>query len=410
MTPGLYLLSAKLDTERRLMISLGDDRRSRTCILLDPRLSRYAVRIKREISEVNLSWCDGDGPPVRFRRLLSPEVAAIRLLYNRQINGLKFRIGPYAYAAPLKDNQNGSIEREIAYQSEQSILRSFDLADESNYLLDFPAIDQGWQAPKGAYRPSKKERVGRIGVVVHLHYTDLWPEIDACLRRIGYPFDLHVTLTQRDELAMDRIKSAHPRSTFHVMENRGRDVAPFIELLNAGAFDAYGYVLKIHGKMSRKNGEETLLGKRWRRAIFQQLLPDPVGPLLDRFDTHPQLGIIGPHSFRIPSPHFPEALDGRRNDEQVKALANRMGIEGFELDFFAGTMFWFRPQALGPLRQLGLKLADFPDEEGQMDGTLQHALERLFVPTVKLAGYEVGVSEEGANLTVNGPLAHAAGF
>ena len=55
-----------------------------------------------------------------------------------------------------------------------------------------------------------------------------------------------------------------------------------------------------------------------------------------------------------------------------------MGIapKDFRLDFFAGTMFWIRQEALAPLRTLDLSLADFPDENGAVDGEFQHALER----------------------------------
>ena len=41
-------------------------------------------------------------------------------------------------------------------------------------------------------------------------------------------------------------------------------------------------------------------------------------------------------------------------------------------------MFWIRQQALTLLRELNLTLADFPDENGAIDGQLEHALERVF--------------------------------
>jgi lipopolysaccharide biosynthesis protein len=98
--------------------------------------------------------------------------------------------------------------------------------------------------------------------------------------------------------------------------------------------------------------------------------------------------------FRLPKANYPEDLSWSANRRMTLNIAERMGVpaEKFRLDFFGGSMFWVRPEALRPLRDLDLA-ADMPAERGLVDGDLPHALERVLPTSVLVAGYKLADSD-----------------
>lgn len=72
------------------------------------------------------------------------------------------------------------------------------------------------------------------------------------------------------------------------------------------------------------------------------------------------------------------------------------------IDFPAGSMFWAKVDALRPLYALDLELKDFPEEHGQIDGTLHHAVERIFVAVVRHQQYRIGILPQDGTLALSG--------
>jgi hypothetical protein len=279
------------------------------------------------------------------------------------------------------------------YGKQVRYVRRFQVPPDGQFIREHSELITGWPAEETEQSALGVAPNARIAVALHLHYVDLWPEIEMLLKRWNVPFTLLVTLTRENAELADRVQSAFPGSAIHVVDNRGRDVRPFLLLLEKGAFDSFELVCKVHGKRSLGNRRIPIFGDIVRRAMFLDLIANgsQVRNVVRLFDDDPTLGVVGSSRFRVASNgEIPQVVLGQ-NRQTVEAIAARMGspIREEAFDFFEGTMFWARPQALAPLRRLRLT-EDFmtPDAE-RVDGALEHAIERLFNHAVRAAGFRV---------------------
>jgi FMN phosphatase YigB (HAD superfamily) len=120
---------------------------------------------------------------------------------------------------------------------------------------------------------------------------------------------------------------------------------------------------------------------------------------LGLFAEHPDLGILYP----VPPEPFPYwMLTNQSNLGGMRDLHGQIGVPFDEsrvyVDFPVGTMFWARGKALEPL--LRQPLQGFPDESGQVDGTLAHAVERSLCLIAGSLGYNPAQVDLGQG-TVN---------
>ena len=267
------------------------------------------------------------------------------------------------------------------------------LVADSDLAAKHPELIYGWPeelspAPQSPDRPASIP----VAVVAHIYYEDTWPDIAGALRGLTVPFDLIVTTVAGRERLIETIRRSYPRAEIEIVENRGRDIGPFMVLLERGRLDGYRYICKIHGKKSIDGGRKTYMGEMWRRRLLFDLLgaPGAGNAAIDMFERDPSIGMIGPRVFRLPRDGYSEDLSWSANRPMTLKIAERMGVpaDKFQLDFFGGTMFWVRPEALKPLRDLRLA-ADMPSESGLIDGDLPHALERLLPTSVLAAGYKL---------------------
>jgi len=229
--------------------------------------------------------------------------------------------------------------------------------------------------------------ISRLAVLLHLYHNDMLPLFQAYLSNIRFPFTLFIsTDTEKKKQQIERDLVAWQggrgwqggRVEVRVMKNRGRDIAPKI-IGFRDVYDEYPYVLHLHTKRSSRS---------WLSFNLDSLLGshEAIVRVFQAFHLHPDLGIVAPRLF----PRIKRFMGWGSNFELCQSLARRLEIaitSQSPLDFPAGSMFWARSAALGPILDLGLTFEDFPEEAGQTDGTLAHAIERLYFYACELAGF-----------------------
>ena len=231
-------------------------------------------------------------------------------------------------------------------------------------------------------KTQKIKKESDIAVILHLYYTDLWDEIYEQLLNLGdTDFDLYISINpQYDDRDITQILTRFPRAHIFSFENRGRDILPFLRLFNLIYPLEYKAVCKIHSKKSlhRKDGD------LWRDQLIKGLLGSPrlIRENLKRLEEDSKTGIV------VPRGNIFDYKDWiGSNNKMVVDFIKQNNIRSREnFTFPSGAMFWFKPAVFQQLYQT-IDSGRFKVEQGELDGTMAHTIERLFGLLCQHNGY-----------------------
>jgi hypothetical protein len=240
---------------------------------------------------------------------------------------------------------------------------------------------------------SRFSRTSEAAVIFHCFYEDL---IDPILERYlkgARGMDLFVTVrSDVSRSAIERMRKAFPNIFFLRQENRGRDMRPFLFALRHVQSLGYRFACKIHTKKTPHGGAE--MGNVWRQKMLDQLLGagDSTEKVLKKFQANPRLGLLIPKASVENLAEIRHHIDNTFWLDRLLPRLNRPDLIGnYAFSFPAGSMYWFRIDALDGLDSLMPAEDSFEIELGQRDGTLAHALERLVILYAQERGYSTDV-------------------
>ncbi|MDR6720358.1 rhamnan synthesis F family protein [Paenibacillus sp. 2003] len=235
----------------------------------------------------------------------------------------------------------------------------------------------------------------KIALVMHVYYEDLIEKCFEYAKSMPPEADVYITTSSEKtkELIEHKFAELKVRKVKAILiENRGRDVSSLL----VGAKDIifnYDYVCFAHDKKT-KQFEPYTIGESFSYKCFENILgsSDYVYNILQQFRENPRLGLLTPPPPNHAAFYGVLGTEWGANFENTKELAERLKIN-VNIDNHKepisplGTMFWFRPDALKTLLSIDWNYEDFPEEPNDNDGTILHAIERLYGFVAQHEGY-----------------------
>ncbi len=237
----------------------------------------------------------------------------------------------------------------------------------------------------------------KIALIMHMYFPDL---IDECLhyaKSMPDYADIYIT-TNSEEKKCKIVKafSVLPNKVdVRVTPNRGRDVGPFLVESKEYIYD-YDYICHTHDKKVGQLKPLTI-GQAFSYRCFENVLATPefVENIIDLFENNPRMGIIMPPPPNHSEYFFTLGLEWGSNYEVTCELAKKLNVNAPMSDTKEpisplGSVFWARTDALHKVFDYPWTYEELPEEPIDDDGTVLHAVERMYSFSAQDMGYYAG--------------------
>ncbi len=172
-----------------------------------------------------------------------------------------------------------------------------------------------------ALRAARKTIDTNVAIVVHAFYLDVFAEILSAVGNLPRRHKLFVTTVAEHEDTVRRMLDDSGRQySLLAVENRGRDVRPFLTIMPSVRAEHFDIVLKVHTKKSVHRVD----GPIWRNEMISNLLdPGLLARALETFAADPTLGMVGPDGHYLPMSTYFGLIDAEMSSDCALDLASR---------------------------------------------------------------------------------------
>ena len=238
----------------------------------------------------------------------------------------------------------------------------------------------------------------KIAVVVHLYYLEKFDYYWNYLKNVCDEIDIYLISSNLELLKKaEEQKKLLNRSNIYFIkkENRGRDISALLVSFGKKIYE-YEYMCFIHDK-KEKSEELKQDVQFWNENLWGNMIgyEEHIKNILFLFENNLNIGLLvppKPSGKIIPSDFQCTWFSNYNNTVQ---LAERLGLNcriDSEISPVAlGSVFWCRTKALYKLFEKEWTYDDFVQEPLPDDGTISHAIERIFPFVAQDAGFDTGI-------------------
>ena len=239
--------------------------------------------------------------------------------------------------------------------------------------------------------PKGQTKGPRSALHIHAYYVNALEDILSRIEQnVNLP-DLFISTCRGSQILVEQIVSNYAGNVVSIREvpNIGRDIAPLITEFGRELLD-YDVIGHVHTKQSLHVAERSIIGT-WSNFILGNLLGSVGGSsmfdrILRAFSENEELRMVFPEDPHIMGWTENKAVSG----PIAKSLGLRRMPENFS--FPIGSMFWMKSDLFSKFVGLDLKWEDYPPEPLPIDGSILHALERLFGALPQAEGMKIAVT------------------
>ncbi|MGN0432260.1 MAG: rhamnan synthesis F family protein [Lachnospiraceae bacterium] len=292
------------------------------------------------------------------------------------------------------------IERVLMYIKEYT---KYDLNLVYDYLLSKLNVYDIWEKLNSTYIlplgiDSHREISQKVVVVAHLYYEDLFHKSIRYLMNIPVYIDIIITTDSDKKMEILKHECEDTLKNHWIVlkvSSRGREWSSLLIEISE-KLERYDIFCFIHDKKSSQMYYSSV-GENFNDLLWDNMLASKeyINNTLWLFEENERLGIL------VPPIVYHGEFWGHAVDfwticfESTKALAERLQLKcvlnAKKPVLTIGSTFWARVTALKTLLEYPFCLEDFPEEPMEIDGTINHALERILAFVAQDAGYYTGI-------------------
>jgi lipopolysaccharide biosynthesis protein len=228
-------------------------------------------------------------------------------------------------------------------------------------------------------------------ITAHVFYSDFAIQLIESLKQLPKETKLFATTPSQEikQYLDQNLESTGNPHDIRKTPNIGRNFGPLLVEFSKKLLQEESFI-HVH---SKKSTHTPGIGLEWRMRNTDLLLSrQGIKRISSLIETQPKIGLV-----YVDSSDLIFGINyrwGRSKKHARKLFLNHPFFQSIKwsgkLSFPSGGMFWTKTNAIQPLLELEWSYSMFTSERQELDGTLQHSIERLIGEIATASGYKHG--------------------